>query len=139
MAKYLYEDLSKKIIGAAYKVYNTLGYGFKEKDFQKALVAELEALGLKVAKELYSKLVYQGKAVTSFFVDLLVDDGLAKIVVELKVAEKVYQKHFYQVLSYLKNNQLPLGLLIIFTHHKVLVKRIINERSAKSAISASNL
>ena len=97
MTGYLYEDLSQKIIGAAYKVYNTLGYGFKEKDFQKALAAELEALGLKVVRELYSKLIYEGKIITSFFVDLLVDDGSSKIVVELKVAEKIYQKHFYQV------------------------------------------
>ena|SRR3989344_50663 len=136
---YLYEDLTKKIIGAAQKVYNTLGYGYKEKDFQKALAAELETLGFKVQLELYSKLVYQGKIISSFYVDFLVQYGEAKIIVELKVAEGVYQKHFYQVLAYLKNNQLPLGLLIVFTHNKVLVKRIINERSAKSARSADNL
>ena len=63
---YLYEGLSKKIIGAAFKVYNTLGYGYKEKDFQKALHAELIALGLKVTRELYSKLVYEGKIISGF-------------------------------------------------------------------------
>ena len=39
MTAYLYEDLSKKIIGAAYKVYNTLGYGFKEKDLSKTFLS----------------------------------------------------------------------------------------------------
>ena len=136
---YLYEDLSKQIIGAAYKVYNTLGYGYKEKDFQKALAAELSALGFKVTRELYSRLVYQGKVISGFYVDFLVENGDQKIIIELKIAAKIYQKHFYQVLAYLKNNQLPLGLLIVFTDKKVLVKRIINERSAKSAPSANNL
>jgi GxxExxY protein len=136
---YLYQDSTSKIIGAAQKVYNTLGYGYKEKDFQKALVTELENLGMKATSELYSRLVYQGKIISSFYIDLLVKDGGAKIVVELKVAEKIYQKHFYQVLAYLKNNNLPLGLLIVFTHNKVLIKRIINQRSAKSAQSGNNL
>lgn len=136
---YLHEELSKKIIGVAFKVYNTLGYGYKEKDFQKALFAELVAIGLKVTRELYSKLVYEGQVVSSFFVDFLVEDGNAKIIVELKIAEKIYQRHFYQILAYLKSNNLPLGLLIVFTDNKVLIKRVINERSAKSAQSADNL
>ena len=135
---YLYEDFSKQIIGAAFRVYNTLGYGYKEKDFQKALAAELSALGFKVTRELYSRLTYQGRVISGFYVDFLVEFGGQKIIVELKIAEKIYQKHFYQVLAYLKNNQLPLGLLIVFTDRKVLVKRIINERSAKSESSATN-
>jgi len=135
---YLYEDFSKQIIGAAFRVYNTLGYGYKEKDFQKALAAELSALGFKVTRELYSRLTYQGRVISGFYVDFLVEFGGQKIIVELKIAEKIYQKHFYQVLAYLKNNQLPLGLLIVFTDRKVLVKRVINERSAKSESSATN-
>jgi GxxExxY protein len=101
-------------------------------------LAELQALGLKVSTELYSKLEYQGKIISGFYVDLLVEDKTAKIVVELKVAEDIYQKHFYQLLAYLKNNNLPLGLLVVFTSKKVLVKRVINERSAESAASATN-
>lgn len=136
---YLYEDSTKKIIAAAYKVYNTLGYGYKEKDFQKALCAELVAEGFIVTRELYSKLEYQGKIISGFYVDFLVESGDVKIIVELKVAEDVYQKHFYQVLAYLKNNDLQLGLLIVYTKNKVIIKRIINERSVKSAPSATNL
>lgn len=135
---YLYEDATQKIIGAAFKVYNTLGYGYKEKDFQKALAAEFSALGFKVTRELYSKLVYEGKIISGFYVDFLVELDKVKIVIELKVAEAIYQKHFYQVLAYLKNNNLPLGLLIVYTHTKVIIKRVINERSAKSAPSAIN-
>jgi GxxExxY protein len=136
---YLHEDSTKKIIAAAFKVYNTLGYGYKEKDFQKALYAELIALGFIVTRELYTKLVYQGKIISGFYVDFMVEHGEAKIIVELKIAEGVYQKHFYQVLAYLKNNNLPLGLLIVYTKNKVLIKRIINERSAKSEPSVHNL
>lgn len=128
---YLYQEFSEKIIGAAFKVYNTLGYGYKEKDFQKALYAELISLGFLVRRELYSKLIYQDKVIAGFYLDFLVEYKGAKIIVELKVAEGIYQKHFYQVLAYLKNSGLPLDLLIVYTHNKVLIKRIINQRSAK--------
>jgi GxxExxY protein len=134
---YLYEEQTRKIIGAGQKVYNTLGYGYKEKDFQKALAVALESLGFKVTRELYSNLKYEGKIISGFHVDFLVEEGNIKIVVELKVAEDVYKKHFYQVLAYLKNNQLPLGMLIVFTSKKVLIKRIINNVSVLSEKSVN--
>jgi GxxExxY protein len=126
-ANYLYKDLTEKLIGAAFKVYNTLGYGFREKEYQRAYALELEKLFLKFQRELYCNLKYEGKIISRFFIDFLVE---GKIVVELKIAEEFYKKHFEQVMAYLKDNKLQIGLLIIFTSKKVLIKRIINQTSA---------
>lgn len=124
---YLYKGLTEKLIGAVFRVYNTLGYGFREKEYQRAYALELEKLLLKFARELYCNLKYDDKVISKFFIDFLVE---GKVVVELKVTEEFYKKHFDQVMTYLKDNKLQLGLLIIFTSKKVLIKRIINQKSA---------
>ncbi len=126
-ADYLHKDLTEKLIGAAFKIYNHLGYGFREKEYQRAYSSELEKLLLKYKKELYCYLKYNDKVISKFFIDFLVEE---KVVVELKVAQDFYKKHFEQVMTYLKNNKLEVGLLIIFTSQRVLVKRIINQKSA---------
>ncbi|MEK7162170.1 MAG: GxxExxY protein [Patescibacteria group bacterium] len=126
-ADYLHKDLTEKLIGASFKVYNALGYGFREKEYQSAYAVEISKLNLQFKRELYCLLKYDGKVISKFFIDFLVED---KIVVEFKVAEEFYKKHFDQVMTYLKDNKLELGLLIIFTSKKVLVKRIINQKSA---------
>src|SRR6185369_7978633 len=69
----LYEDLTKQIIGAIYKVYNSLGYGYKEKEYQKALASEFERIGLKYERELYSNITFNNKIISKFFVDFLVE------------------------------------------------------------------
>ena len=82
---------------------------------------------IKFQKELYCNLKYNGKIISKFFVDFLAE---GKVVVELKVAQGFYKKHFEQVMTYLKDNSLQIGLLIIFTSTSVLIKRIINQKSA---------
>lgn len=125
--KFLYEDLTRKIIRALYNVYNRMGYGYREKEFQKAAEEEFKRLGLRFKRELYCRLFYGNSQISRFYLDFLVED---RVVVELKVAEEFYKKHFDQVMTYLKTNHLQLDLLVIFTRHKVLVKRIINQKSA---------
>jgi len=126
-ADYLHKEITEKLIGAAFKVYNSIGYGFREKEYQRAFATLLEKLKINYKKELYCYLKFEGKIISKFFIDFLVE---GKVVVELKVAEEFYKKHFDQVMTYLKDNKLQLGLLIIFTSKKVLVKRIINQISA---------
>jgi len=120
---YLYEDITEKIIGVAFSVYNRLGYGYREKEYQRALEEDLKKFSLNFKRELYCNLLYQEKIISKFYLDFLVED---KVVVELKVANEFYKKYFDQIMTYLKANNLRLGLLIIFTKDKVLIKRIIN-------------
>lgn len=119
----IYKEESKKIIGPAFRVYNTIGFGFQEKEYKKAMCAELDLLKLRYKIEVYSDLVYLGQKLRGYFIDLLVED---KIAVELKVANNIYQRHFFQLFQYLKNNNLKLGLIIVFSPSEVLVKRVVN-------------
>ena len=85
---------------------------------------------------MYCNLKYNSKIIRKYFLDFLVELNGVKIIVELKVANEVYRQHFIQVLQYLTNNNLSLGLIFVITPRKVVIKRVINEASAVSAKSA---
>ena len=125
----IHKDLTEKLIKAIFNVCNELGYGYREKEYQNAYAEELKALGLQFARELYSNLTYKGKLIRKYFLDFLVE---GKVLVELKVANEVYRQHFTQVLQYLKSNNMELGLIFVITPTKVIIKRVINQRSAAS-------
>ena len=120
---YLYEDLTRQIIKAIFNVHNRLGYGYREKELQRALAEEFKKPGLGFVRELFCNLVYEGKVISKFYIDFVVE---GKVVVELKIADDFYKKHFDQIMTYLKTNNLRLGLLAIYTKQKVLIKRVIN-------------
>ncbi len=119
----IHRDLTEKMIGACFKVYNTLGFGYSEKEYQKALELEFTKLGVSFIKELYSVLTYEGVRLKAYYLDFLVEN---KVVVELKVAKKVYQRNFEQTSQYLKNKNLQLGLLIVYSPTGVIVRRVVN-------------
>jgi len=123
MVKLLYKDLTEKIIGASFSVYNQLGFGHREKVYQRAHEEEYKDKGLHFKKECPVKIFYKDRLIAKYYLDFLIED---KVVVELKVANDFYTKDVKQILAYLKGNNYRLGLLIIFNKEGVKVKRIIN-------------
>ena len=121
--EYLYDDLTYKIIGVSYTVYNELGFGHREKVLQRAHEIEYKKIGLSFKKECHVDIIYDGKIIAKYYMDFVIEN---KVVVELKLANQFYTKDIKQVLSYLKTNNLRLGLLIIFNKEGVRIKRIIN-------------
>ena len=119
----IYEDLSYKIIGAIYEVYNSLGYGHRERTYQKALSEEFKIRQLSFKKEQYFPIYFKGKLVSRYFFDFVIEN---KIVLELKVAKDFYQSDVSQVLAYLKADNYRLGILAVLTDREVKIKRIIN-------------
>lgn len=107
----LYENITKKIIEAYYKVYNTLGYGFLEKVYENALKIELRRLNLKVDQQKSIKVLYETFEVGDYFADLIVED---LVIVELKAAESLCEEHEMQLINYLKATNLEVGLLLNF-------------------------
>jgi GxxExxY protein len=83
--KYL-DSLSEKVLGAVFEVSNTLGSGFLEKVYQRALLRELSLRGIRATTEASFTVIYKGLSVGEYFADLLVEDAL---VVELKYAERL--------------------------------------------------
>jgi GxxExxY protein len=115
-----FEEITRKIIGAAYKVFNTLGFGFLESVYRKALVIELLKTGLKVEEEKPLKVYYENQVVGDFFVDIFVED---EIVVELKAVKSLSKEHEVQLVNYLNGLRKEVGLLINFGPAGVDVKR----------------
>ncbi|NLJ71739.1 MAG: GxxExxY protein [Syntrophomonadaceae bacterium] len=120
--RFLYGDITDKIIGSAYKVYNTLGTGFLEKVYENALKHELEKNGLKVMQQYPIKVYYEEKVVGEYFADLLVED---KVIVELKVASAINTIHEVQIINYLKATKIRVGLLINFGNEIKIKRKIV--------------
>ena len=115
-----YEELTHKIIGAAYKVFNTLGFGFLESIYKNAMIVELAKNNLKVEAEKPLKVYYDNQIVGDFFIDLYIED---KVVVELKSVQNLVKEHEVQIVNYLQGLQKDIGLLINFGPTGVDVKR----------------
>lgn len=121
----IHPELSYKIMGATFKIYNNLGWGHKEITYQRALALELDNLGLKFEREKFVSIEYDDRKIGREFLDFVVD---GKVVVELKVTPKFGYVHINQVVSYLKNSDLQLAILIYFTKDGVRYRRILNSK-----------
>jgi GxxExxY protein len=115
-----YEELTHKIIGCAYNVFNQLGFGYLESVYRKAMVIELTKSGLKVEEEKPLKVYYDDEVVGDFSADLFVEDI---VVVELKSVQHTIKDHEVQLVNYLKGLKRDIGLLINFGPSGVEVKR----------------
>ena len=114
------DDLTKHIIGAAYRVYNALGFGFLESVYEKSLMIELKKLSINAHSQKPVKVYYDGHIVGDFYADILVDE---QVIVELKSVAQLNTAHEVQVVNYLHATQVENGLLINFGPEKVEVKR----------------
>ncbi|MCZ7402636.1 MAG: GxxExxY protein [Candidatus Methanoperedens sp.] len=115
-------ELSEKIIGAAFEVSNILGVGFLEKVYENALNVELELRGLQVQQQAPLKVYYKDELVGDYIADILVNN---EIIIELKTVKEFDDIHIAQCLNYLKITGLKLCLLINFSKPRVDIKRIV--------------
>ena len=116
------DSLSEKVLNAVFEVSNTLGTGFLEKVYQRALVRELGLRNIRAIAESSLAVIYKGQSVGEYFADLLVEDAL---VVELKCAERLSNEHTAQCLNYLRASGRTVCLLVNFQKPKVEWKRIV--------------
>ena len=115
-----HEDITHKIIGCAYNVFNKLGFGFLESVYKKAMIIELTKSNFKVEAEKPLKVYYDNQVVGDFYVDLFVEE---EIIVELKSVQNLTKEHEVQLVNYLNGIKKDIGLLINFSPSGVEVKR----------------
>lgn len=127
-----YADLTKKIIGAFYQVYNALGYGFSEKVYQNALVSELIKLGFQIEQQKQILVYYGGQAVGEYFADIVVNNV---VIIELKAVRNLLDEHEAQLLNYLKATTIEVGLLFNFGP-KAEIKRKVYDNERKGSLVA---
>ena len=118
-----FDSLTETVLGAIFEVANTLGAGFLEKVYQRALLKELRIRGLQTASQASFPVMYKGECMGEYFADILVEDVL---VVELKCVERLANEHTAQCLNYLRASCRTLCLLVNFQKPTVEWKRIVH-------------
>lgn len=117
-----YDSLTERVLAAVFEVSNTLGAGFLEKVYERALLRELALRGIRAAAQASFAITYKGHYVGEYFADLLVEEVL---VIELKCVERLANEHTAQCLNYLRASGRTLCLLVNFQKPKVEWKRIV--------------
>jgi len=121
----LHGDVTRRVIGAFYYVYNRLGYGFLESVYQKALANTLERTGTRVHREAPMAVEFEGTVVGDFRADLVVED---RLIVEVKTVERLGSVHEAQLLKYLRVSGLQVGLVLNFgpkaTYRRLIYSRV---------------
>jgi GxxExxY protein len=116
------DQLTERVMAAVFEVSNTLGAGFLEKVYERALLRELELRGIPATAQASFGVSYKGYPIGDYCADILVNGVL---VIELKCVERLANQHTAQCLNYLRASGLGLCLLINFQNPKVEWKRII--------------
>jgi GxxExxY protein len=106
-----FKQLTERIIGVFYEVYNRLGYGFLEKVYENSMLIEFQKENIPVVAHAPIKVFYGDEVVGEYFADLLVDD---KVIVEIKAAKSLAPEYEAQLLNYLKATDKEVGLLLNF-------------------------
>jgi GxxExxY protein len=126
----LHEDITKRVIAAAMKVHSTLGNGFQEVIYQRAMVIELPFQKLAFEREKEMSIFYREQQIGTRRVDFFVED---KIMVELKAVIKLEDVHLAQEINYLEAYNMEIGLLINFGAKSLEFKRVHNNKLLKSS------
>ena len=120
-----YEELTKRIIKCAMKVHSTLGNGFQEVIYQRALAIEMAFEGLLFAGEMEMPVFYRNTQIGTRRVDFFIEE---KIMVELKAVITLEDVHLAQALNYLEAYKMHIGLLINFGAKSLEFKRVHNNK-----------
>ncbi|TDB69145.1 GxxExxY protein [Arundinibacter roseus] len=119
---YPLSDLTGKIIGCAMEVHRTLGNGFQEVIYQRALAIEMSEQGLKFSREHEMDIFYKGEKIGLRRVDFFVESN---IMLELKAVIQLDDVHLAQAINYLEASKMPIGLLINFGSTSLQFKRVM--------------
>ena len=125
MANLIHPELSYKIVGILYKVYNQLGGGYQEKFYQKAIKRELFMEKIPFLEQVRTDFNYNGQQIGRYYLDFVIDH---KIVLEIKITPTFAQKDIMQVLNYLKQTNLQLGILASLNRNSIFYKRFLRGR-----------
>ena len=125
-------DLTHRIIGCAMQVHRTLGSGFQEIIYQRALAIEMQLTGLSAARELEMPIFYREEQIGTRRVDFLVEGC---VMLELKAVANLEDIHKAQAINYLEAYNIADGLLINFGGLSLEFKRLYNKRLTKPGLN----
>jgi GxxExxY protein len=120
-----YSALTSKIIGCAMTVHKTLGNGFQEVVYQRALEIEMKLENISFIREFEMPVHYRNQQIATRRVDFFVEGVVS---VELKATTKLEDVNFAQAINYLEAYNLEIGLLINFGEMSLNFKRLQNKK-----------
>jgi GxxExxY protein len=131
-----FDSLTEHVLGAIFEVANTLGAGFLEKVYERALLKELSIRNIKAVAQASFPVTYKGEYVGEYYADILVENVL---VVELKCVDRLAVEHTAQCLNYLRASGKSLCLLVNFRKPTVEWKRVVHRfQSLDSPLPSRN-
>ncbi|MTB50756.1 GxxExxY protein [Lewinella sp. W8] len=125
------DELSYAVIGSAMTVHSTLGFGYQEVIYQRALAIEMARRDIDFQRELPMQIHYAGEHIGNRRVDFFVE---GRLMLELKAVRELEDIHRIQIMNYCQMYGLPSGLLINFGARKLEFERIYNTNLSDTAI-----
>ena len=126
-----HEEITEKIIGAAYSVYNYFGFGFVEKVYENALAIEMRKKGLDFKQQVPIKVHYNNDIAGDYVADFLVEE---KVLLEIKAVKKLENAHHVQIIHYLKALRLEVGLLLNFGVEIEIKRKILTAKNLRESV-----
>ncbi len=123
MADLIYPDLSYKIIGSLFEVFNELGYSYRETYYQRAIAKLFGKLGIKFQEQVNFPIKFKQEIIGRGICDFLIEN---KIILEIKRGDRFSIQDIQQLFGYLKARSLKLGILARFSSRGLKFKRILN-------------
>ena len=125
------EALTHSVIGAFFEVYNTLGFGFLEQLYARALEKELASRGHQVKREFAVSVQYKGELLGHQRLDMVVND---KVIVEIKATDNLHRESQRQLFNYLRATNIEVGLLLHFSPTGARFYRLVcSNKAGRSA------
>lgn len=126
----LHEDVTRRIIGCFFRVYNELGQGFLESVYETSMAMELHAAGLRYERQSPVLARYRGRVAGEFRADFVVE---GVVVLELKAGRKLEPAAQTQLLNYLRATSIEVGLLLNFGERPAF-RRLIHTNDRKPSL-----
>lgn len=131
----IFKELSYKVVGILFDVYNQLGGDYHERYYQAATVKVLKKEKVPFRKEALVDIVFGNESIGKHFIDFVIDD---KIAIDLKKGNRFRMGDIKQMLMYLTSANLKLGILAYFGSKGVRIKRIVNNRYRADVANSAN-
>jgi GxxExxY protein len=129
MGQLKHQQITDKVIGAFYAVYNELGFGFLESVYENALMMALGEAGLRVKQQAPIPVYFHGQQVGDFRCDILVEDC---VILELKSVKQISAEHEAQTLNYLRATDVEVALILNFGEHPDIKRRVFDNDRKRS-------
>ena len=124
-----HSDLTSVILKAFFKVYNTLGYGFLEKVYERAMVIELRSMGISCDEQYPVRVFYFTHEVGYYQADIFVEKA---VITDLKAAERLREDDEAQLINYLKGTNVEVGLLLNFGKKPEFRRKVFSNEFKKN-------